>query len=66
MPTRLPPLYVIGFFTLIYCYGLWVYQDYGISIDEPTHRGIGQHSLQYLFLLFERLGSPGFDFVSYS
>jgi len=66
MPTRLSPLYVIGFFTLIYCLGLWVYQDYGISIDEPTHRGIGQHSLQYLFLLFERLGSPGFDFVSYS
>lgn len=66
MPTRLHTLYVIGFFALIYGLGLWVYQDYGISIDEPIHRRIGQHSLQYLSHLIDRLNTPGFDFTSFS
>jgi hypothetical protein len=42
----------VTFFFLLLIIGLYVYKDYGISVDEPVQRGIGITSLVYLANLF--------------
>ena len=42
----------VTFFLLLLIIGLYVYKDYGISIDEPIQRGIGTTSLVYLANIF--------------
>ena len=43
---------LIGFFVTLLLLGIWVYNDYGLSTDEPFQRSIGLTSLAYLANLF--------------
>ena len=43
---------LIGYFLLVLAMGLFLYQDYGISLDEPAQRLIGIVNLNYVGQVF--------------
>ena len=53
---NIPRSYVLIFFLIYLTIGVSIYQDYGISWDEPVHREIASVTAKYLASIF----LPGF------
>ena len=52
MYKKIEPLFNSCFFIAIAILGIYVYRDYGISLDEPAQRIIGIANLNYIFEFF--------------
>ena len=50
--TKISFLFIFLFFSLYFIIGLLIYEDYGISIDEPIHRTFGYYWYFWLLKFF--------------
>ena len=45
-------IYILAFFLIFFLIGIFIFSDYGISIDEDKTRLNGFISLEYIFKIF--------------